>query len=148
MSRSRVVRVLKLSAVLFALCASGPVSAQAAKKAPQFTDDFRLQDCTFSSVGANPYFIVQPGYQTVFKGLEDGVAVVNTITVLNQTLELGGVETRVIEERETHDGQLAEVSLNYFAICTETNSVFYFGEDVDIYDGGVIVAHDGTWHHG
>ena len=28
-----------------------------------------------------------------------------------------------------------EVSRNYFALCKEHNSVFYFGEDVDWYDG-------------
>jgi hypothetical protein len=113
-----------------------------------FTDDFRQEDCTFSSTGRNPFFIIEPGYQTVFQGVEDKMTVVNTITVTNKTLRVAGVETRVVEERETHDGQLAEVSLNYFAICSPTNSVFYFGEDVDIYVGGVIVDHPGSWRAG
>src|SRR5213593_1040295 len=95
-----------------------------------FTQDFRQEDCKFSSTGQNPYFILQPGYQTVFEGSENGVAVVNTITVTGETRRVDGVVTRLVQERETHDGQLAEISRNYFAICAPTNSVFYFGEEV------------------
>jgi hypothetical protein len=35
-----------------------------------------------------------------------------------------------------------------FAICLETNSVFYFGEEVDIYKKGKIVNHKGAWQAG
>jgi Concanavalin A-like lectin/glucanases superfamily len=51
-----------------------------------------------------------------------------TITVLNETKMVDGVETRVVEERETKGGKLKEVSRNYFAISKRTNDVFYFGE--------------------
>ena len=57
----------------------------------------------------------------------------------------GDVTTRVLEEREWEDDELIEVSRNYYAICRETNDVVYFGEDVDIYEEGVIVSHDGAW---
>jgi hypothetical protein len=76
---------------------------------------------------------------------EDDEEVELTITVLDETKEVDGVETRVVEERETEGGDLVEVSKNYFAICEETNSVFYFGEDVDMYKDGVIVSHAGSW---
>ncbi len=68
-----------------------------------------------------------------------------TITVLNETREVNGTETRVVEERETENGELVEVSRNFFAICDETNSVFYFGEEVDDYENGAIVSHGGAW---
>ncbi|MDY6954150.1 MAG: hypothetical protein SWE60_21805, partial [Thermodesulfobacteriota bacterium] len=58
------------------------------------------------------------------------------------------VETRVVEEREYEDGELIEVSRNFFALCEETNSVYYFGEDVDDYEGGVIIGHEGAWRAG
>ena len=62
---------------------------------------------------------------------------------------VNGVETRVIEERETVDGALIEVSRNFFAICERTNSVFYFGEDVDIFDEeGNLESHEGAWRAG
>jgi hypothetical protein len=50
-----------------------------------------------------------------------------------------------LEERETIDGELVEISRNFFAICEETNSVFYFGEEVDDYQNGNIISHEGAW---
>ena len=70
------------------------------------------------------------------------------ITVLNETKKVDGVETRVVEERETKGGQLIEVARNYFAISKRTNDVFYFGEDVDMYKDGKIINHEGTWLSG
>ena len=58
---------------------------------------------------------------------------------------VGPILTRVVEEREWEDGELVEVSRNYFGFCVETGSVFYFGEDVDDYEDGEIVGHDGAW---
>ncbi len=43
---------------------------------------------------------------------------------------------------------LFEVSRNYFAHCRENGTVFYFGEDVDFYENGQIVSHEGAWRHG
>ncbi|MCF6155271.1 MAG: hypothetical protein E3K36_08455 [Candidatus Brocadia sp.] len=67
---------------------------------------------------------------------------------VDETKEIEGIETRVMEERETLDGELVEVSKNYVAICNRNNSVFYFGEDVNIYENGEIVSHDGSWQSG
>jgi hypothetical protein len=113
-----------------------------------FTDSFMIETCEFSPVGSNPYFVLEPGYQLVLEGEDDGEQVRLVITVLNETKVVDGVETRVVEERESQDGKLVEVSRNYFAICTRTNSVFYFGEDVDLYRNGRIVGHDGSWQAG
>ena len=115
------------------------------KEASSFTTDFRLDECTFSSVGSNEYFILEPGYQLLLAGEEKDTLVELAITVLNETVMVNGVETRVVEEVEWEDGELVEISRNYFAICNETNSVFYFGEDVDIYEDGEIVSHEGAW---
>ena len=40
------------------------------------------------------------------------------------------------------------MSRNYFAISRRTNSVYYFGEDVDIYKAGKVVSHEGSWISG
>ena len=57
-----------------------------------------------------------------------------------------------MEEREWEkDGDeliLVEVSRNFFAICKQTNSVFYFGEEVDDDEDGAIVSHEGKWRAG
>jgi hypothetical protein len=116
------------------------------KKFPMgFTTDFRLDGCTFSTTGSNEYFILEPGYQLNLAGEDDGELLELSITVLSDTEMIGSILTRVVEEREEVDGELVEVSRNFFAICIETNSVFYFGEDVDIYEDGVVVSHEGEW---
>ena len=111
----------------------------------EYTASFRAEDCTFSSAGRNPFFILEPNYQLVLAGGDATEAAEVIITVLNETRQVNGTETRVIEERESIDGELVEISRNYFAICEETNSVFYFGEEVDDYDNGNIISHEGAW---
>jgi hypothetical protein len=64
------------------------------------------------------------------------------------------VSSRVVEEVEWADANangvidsdedLIEVSRNYFA-QTEEGTVCYLGEEVDIYENGVIVSHEGSW---
>ena len=112
----------------------------------EYTSSFRTENCTFSATGSNPYFILEPNYRQVLVANEsEGAEVELTITVLNETREVNGTETRVVEERETENGELVEISRNFFAICDETNSVFYFGEEVDDYENGQIVGHEGAW---
>jgi hypothetical protein len=94
--------------------------------------------------GEAPYFILKPGYQSTFTG-GGGTLVV---TVLNETLDVGGVMTRVVEEREWKGADLVEVSRNYFALDPKTGDVYYFGEDVDEYKKAKVVSHDGSWRHG
>ena len=103
--------------------------------------EFVLDKGELAATGRNPYFILEPGYQLVFEGGRERL----TITVLDETKTVDGVETRVVEERETEDGKLVEVSRNYFAISKGTNSVFYFGEEVYIYTQGKVVSHEGAW---
>jgi hypothetical protein len=52
---------------------------------------------------------------------------------------------RMVEEEEWKYGELIEISRNFFAICPDTNDVFYFGEEVDMYRDGVLVSHSGAW---
>ncbi len=128
-----------------AVCAPSRGWADPLCKNGEYTTDFRLDACTFSSVGSNEYFILEPGYKLIYQGEEKDEVVDLEITVLNDTEMVGGTETRVVEEKEWADGELVEVSRNFFAICVETNSVFYFGEDVDIYEDGEVVSHEGAW---
>ena len=115
----------------------------------EFSDEFFIDDCTFTNTGQNPFYIpLDPGYQYYYEGEEDGEEIVLRISVLEDTEMVDGVETRVIEEYETADGEVIEISRNYFATCVETGSVFYFGEDVDIYEDGEIVGHEGAWRAG
>ena len=46
------------------------------------------------------------------------------------------------------DGQVVEVSSNYFAISRVTGDVYCFGEDVDMFKADGKVTHEGSWREG
>ncbi len=145
------LRVTAFLVSLSALVAFAPTPAFAGKgrssnkpKKAQFSAQYFPTECEFASVGANSFFILEPGYRLVLEGDDEQVI----ITVLDETEVVDGVLTRVVEEREFEDGELSEVSRNYFALCTQTGDVYYFGEDVDDYEGGQVVGHEGAWRAG
>lgn len=111
----------------------------------EFTSSFGLDKCTFSTTGRNDFFILEPGYQLTLEHKDGDETEQLVITVLNETEKVGNIETRVVEERETEDGEIKEVSRNYFAFCNETRSIFYFGEQTTKYkDGQPGIAND-SW---
>lgn len=120
-------------------------SEEGTKMDRSWVDSFAVDGRNWSSTGKNDYFVLEPGYQLVLQGKEDEEEVVLTITVLNETKKVGGVETRIVEERESKGGKLVEVSRNYFAVDRTTWNVYYFGEDVDMYENGKVVNHEGSW---
>jgi hypothetical protein len=130
------------SLVLLAGCASPPPAE------PKFIDTFVVDQADWASSGTNPYFVLEPGYFLEFEGVEHGKNVRLVVTVLDETKVVDGVETRVVEERESEGGELTEVSRNYYAFSTKDQGVYYFGEDVDEYEGGKVAKHGGSWHAG
>lgn len=129
--------------------ASGGSSAEgnraAGTGAQGWTEQFEVSAKHLVTEGKNPFFILEPGYQLVLNGEDEGASFELTITVLNETKNIAGFSTRVVEERETRGGGLVEVSKNYFSIDRNTHAVYYFGEDVDIYKQGKVASHEGSW---
>lgn len=120
---------------------------------PEYTGDFDPGRCTFTTVGTNPYFPLWPGYSLVLEGEElddedELVEIQAILTVLPETELVDGVLTRVFEERESEDEELVEISRNFVALCRETGDIWYFGEDVDDFEDGEIVGHEGAWRAG
>jgi hypothetical protein len=95
----------------------------------------------------NPYFPLVVGQVATFAGEEDGAQDEVVISVLDAVETVAGVDTRIIEERESEDGELVEISRNYFVQAAD-GTVCYFGEDSDTYEGGKVVDHDGSWRAG
>lgn len=116
-----------------------------AKSKVLFTDDFDISNYTFSTIGKNKYFILEPGYQLVLEGKDDDETVRLEITVFDETIKIGNIETRIVEEKEMENGQIVEISRNFFAYCNETSDIFYFGEETDMYNNGEITDHEGSW---
>lgn len=137
MSKILVISVILATSLLVPIAQNRPDDRS-------WTKSFPLEKDELASTGRNPYFILEPGYKLVLENRRDRLV----ITVLNETKLVDNVETRVVEERETTNGKLIEISRNFFAISKRTNSVYYFGEDVDIYKGGKVASHKGQWLSG
>lgn len=141
------VHVLTIRSCLLAIAVSLAISSSGVadeNKDSDWKNTFYVDKANLVSTGKNPYFILEPGHVSHFKGGNETL----TITVLDETKLVDGVETRVVKEREEKNGKLVEVSRNYFAIDKTTNDVYYFGEDVDIFRDGKVVDHEGGWLSG
>ncbi|GJM15570.1 MAG: hypothetical protein DHS20C13_08970 [Thermodesulfobacteriota bacterium] len=102
----------------------------------------------FSLIINNPFFPLFVGDELVLEGEDDeGTFLEIIITVLDETEVIAGVTTRVVEEAEFEDGEVVEISRNFFAQAPD-GTVCYFGEDVDDFEDGMIVGHDGEWRAG
>jgi hypothetical protein len=110
----------------------------------EWTSVFRIEGDSMLTTGRNPYFILEPGYRLELAGGNRQLV----ITVMDETPEVNGVETRVVEERESVSGALVEVSRNYYAISQRTNSVFCFGQVIEQYKDGKITGQKGSWTAG
>lgn len=132
------------------------VPLAAAVAAGRFTTQFPLSACEFSPSGGNAYFNLKTGRQLYLSNVRcvaagdcDELEEV-WITMLPQTKVIKflhgakqlSVRTRVMEERETSDGELDEISRNYVADCNPMNDVYYFGEDVTDGEGN---PEDDSW---
>ncbi len=150
---SRITQLVKLTII----SCTAPLAMAA--EAPAYTEDFPLDSCRFAPGSHNPYFPLVVGRQAYYNNQRcldagDCNALEELwITVTPETRsialriegELRTVDARVVEERETENGELVEISRNYFAECRPMQDVYYFGEEVDIYEDGEIVSHDGAW---
>lgn len=147
--------------------ASGLITAAAAQaeRNDGYTDDFPDDRCDYRTVGGNAYFPLTPGLVRVYDNdecvaageCEEQERLQITVTHRTRNIEIVDdgrkrvIPTRVVEEREWSDGQLIEVSQNYFAACGagRDRDVYYFGEAVNVYEylpnGDVRVTHPGQW---
>ena len=128
------------------------MDAEAQCGGTQYTTDFMIEDCTFLNHGANPYFILKPGYQLLLEGEEDGETVTLLITVLKTTKRInlpgvGSIITRVVEEREWVDDELVEVRKTILRYASRRRT-YTIWVNVDNFENGVIVNHDGSWRAG
>ena len=113
---------------------------------PLFTSSFMVEQCKWTLKDLNPFFPLRPGWQTVLEDEEE----VSVVTVLNEMRKVDGVNTRVVEElafeRDGDELIPIERSLNFYTICEQTGSAFYWGEDsMELDEDGNVIATTGSW---
>jgi len=136
--RQNIPRILIIPVLAALTCAVMLVHGNVAK---DWQDEFHMAHRTLTPTGASIYSILFPGYQLVLASKHAKL----TATVLDETKEINGIMTRVVEEREERHGALYAISRNFVALDQDTGDMFYFGEAVDFYQHGYVVSHAGSW---
>lgn len=92
----------------------------------------------------NPWLSLPVGRELEYKGeTEDGTETI-TITISGHTKTVFGIETLIYRDTVWLDGEIVEDTTDYLAQDDDGN-VWYLGEDVDNYEDGVVIDHDGSW---
>jgi hypothetical protein len=107
-----------------------------------------LDPADFSTVIDNPYFPLPVGRTLVYRGIKDGQAQEDRVTVTNQTKVVAeGITARVVSDVATHDGNLLEKTSDWYAQDDHGN-VWYLGEDTAAYLPNGKVDTSGSWEAG
>ena len=97
----------------------------------------------------NPYFPLQPGTVSRYRGSEGGERFNEVVTVTDRTKAILGVQTTVVRDvLRRVDGTLAEKTDDWYAADNDGN-VWYFGEATSTYDEhGHVESREGSWQAG
>lgn len=134
------------------LTLSGMPAARSAKE-PAYTSTFPIAQAVLRPYGGSAYFGLYPGRWLRLEGEDDGEPTIVEMTVLDEVRVITFVSSgrflrapaRVVEEREWINGELAEISRNFYAACEVTGNVYYFGEEVELYEDGAVISNEGSW---
>ena len=100
----------------------------ATSKLSGWRETFAVNKADLAPTGTNPYLPIQPGKVLKLAHGNDRL----TVSILPDAKTVDGVTTGVLEERQEKDGQLIEVSRNFFATDRNTGDVYYFGVETAI----------------
>jgi hypothetical protein len=123
---------------------TGARRSSAPQSRSKWRDRFDVNKADLLPTGTNAFITMQPGRVLKLRHGNDTL----TVTILPETQAVDGIVTGVLEERETKNGTLVEVSRNFMATDKNTGDVYYFGEDVDNYKNGKVVNHESAWRAG
>lgn len=104
-----------------------------------------VNPANFTTNVTNSYFPLVPGRTCSYQNAGNGEAL--TIAVTTQTKTVMGVQTVVVRETHTENGQVVEISENWYAQDLQGN-VWYFGEFSQDYVNNVPSNTDGSWEAG
>ena len=102
----------------------------------------------FSPRVTNPWFPLKPGAVYVYRGVKDGHAARDVVTVAHATKTIDGVRCAVVYDRLYLDGRLEERTTDWYA-QDANGTVWYFGEATAELDAkGRVTTREGSWQSG
>ena len=96
----------------------------------------------------NPYWPMSPGSRWVYRETDEGTEKRVEVTVTDRTKKIAnGVEARVVHDVVTEDGELVEVTDDWYA-QDKAGNVWYLGEDTAEYENGKVTTRSGSFEAG
>src|SRR4051812_20762391 len=127
---------------------SGGGSETAGSSLPQDGKAFPLDPAELTRQIDNPYWPMKPGSRWVFRETDaEGSVSRVVVTVLDETKRIMGAQARVVHDRVTQDGELAEDTFDWYAQDADGN-LWYLGEDTTEYENGKPKTKEGSWQAG
>jgi hypothetical protein len=129
--------------VLLAAC-GGPDPTDTTPTAPDELAACAPENGPFTAGSVHPYLPFVVGSVHVVEGLEGGTEYGKfELTVLDETEDVAGVTTQVIEQRSYEEGDvLVEIARAYFAQAPD-GTVCSFGEELEEIEDGDVVGEEG-----
>ncbi len=111
--------------------------------------DSGVNPAQFNHPQSNPYFPLEPGTVSRYRGTDEGERFREHVRVTDRTKTIQGVRTTVVlDVVRRADGSLAEKTHDWYAADNNGN-VWYFGEDTATYDEhGKVESREGSWKAG
>jgi len=102
----------------------------------------------FSARVDNPWFPLKPGTTYVYRGVKDGRATREVMTVTHRTQSIGGIPCAVVDDRLYAAGHLEERTTDWYSQDASGN-VWYVGENTAELDAkGHVTSREGSWRTG
>jgi hypothetical protein len=132
--------------------ATGPTStgrqAAPAQTLPQGSEPVRLDPAEFTTEIDNPYWPIKPGSRWVYRETDvEGSVQRVEVTVTPETKTIMGIESRVVHDLVTEDGETVEDTYDWYAQDADGN-IWYMGEDTKEYENGKVKSTAGSWEAG
>lgn len=132
--------VLASCALVFLLLSGFPLPAQSG----DWMRSFPVKTKDMGTPVDNPHFVLEPTKQLHF---QDGTSKL-TRTVVRITGGRDRPSIAEVEDRKERDGKLLEVDREYYSMDKLLGDVYCFGREVNNYEAGEGVSHEGSWASG
>jgi major membrane immunogen (membrane-anchored lipoprotein) len=141
----RPILILALIVLLLVACGG---DGDSAGSLPQGAEPIELNPDDFVQQIDNPYWPMAPGSKWVFTQTDvEGQKERVEISVTNRKKTIQGIEATVVRDVVTQDGELVEVTSDWFAQDKDGN-LWYMGEDTTEYESGKPATKAGSWEAG
>src|SRR3954454_15668777 len=149
----RVLLTALVAASSLAACSSGSSgsssqSSSSAERLPQGSEEVRLDPADFTVDITNKYWPMKRGDVWVYRETDEkGTVTDDVVTALDQTEKIDGIETLVLHDVATQNGQTIEDTTDWYAQDSKGN-VWYLGEQTAEYQNGQVSSTEGSWTAG